>query len=110
MVVQSSQIKLKDLGVTLDPDLSFDEHVKTVSRTAFSIYVTLQKSETFCPKMMQKTPCSLIHAFVTSMLDYCNALLSGYPDKALNKLQLVLNTAARMLTLSILNLSILLQC
>ena len=39
-----------------------------------------------------------IHAFVTSRLDYCNALLSGYPDKALNKLQLVLNTAARMLT------------
>ncbi|CDQ96775.1 unnamed protein product [Oncorhynchus mykiss] len=26
---------VKDLGVTLDPDLSFDEHIKTVSRTAF---------------------------------------------------------------------------
>ena len=38
----------------LDPDLSFDEHIKTVSRTAFSIYITLQKSETFCPKMMPK--------------------------------------------------------
>ena len=31
---------VKDLGVTLDPDLSFD--------------VTLQKSEAFCPKTMQK--------------------------------------------------------
>ena len=40
----------------------------------------------------------LIHAFVTSRLDYCNALLSGYLDKALNKFQLVLNTAARILT------------
>ena len=39
-----------------------------------------------------------IHAFVTSRLDYCNALLSGYPDTALNKLQLVLNTATRILT------------
>ena len=26
---------VKDLGVTLDPDLSFDEYIKTVSRTAF---------------------------------------------------------------------------
>ena len=26
---------VKDLGVTLDPDLSFDEHIKTVSRRAF---------------------------------------------------------------------------
>jgi hypothetical protein len=26
---------VKDLGVTLDPDVSFDEHTKTVSRTAF---------------------------------------------------------------------------
>ena len=40
----------------------------------------------------------LIHAFVTFRLDYCNDVLSGYPDKALNKLQLVLNTAARILT------------
>ena len=33
-----------------------------------------------------------------SRLDDCNALLAGYSDKALNKLQLVLNTADRMLS------------
>ena len=26
---------VKDLGITLDPDLSFDKHIKTLSRTAF---------------------------------------------------------------------------
>ena len=26
---------VKDLGITLDPDLSFDEHIKNISRTAF---------------------------------------------------------------------------
>ena len=51
---------VKDLCVTLDPDLSFEEHIKTISRTAFSVYVTLQKSETFCPKMMQKNKSMLL--------------------------------------------------
>ena len=49
MIVQSCQITLKDLGVTLEPDLSFDEHIKTVSRTAFFYFFF-----TFCPKIMQK--------------------------------------------------------
>uniref|UniRef100_A0A8C7V0P2 Reverse transcriptase domain-containing protein n=1 Tax=Oncorhynchus mykiss TaxID=8022 RepID=A0A8C7V0P2_ONCMY len=49
---------VKDIGVTLDPDLSFDEHIKAVSRTAFSIYVTLQKSEISVQKLCRKiNPC-----------------------------------------------------
>ncbi|KAI5085272.1 hypothetical protein C0J45_3289, partial [Silurus meridionalis] len=42
----------------------------------------------------------LVHAFVTSRLDYCNALLSGCWSKCRNKLQLVQNAAARVLTRS----------
>uniref|UniRef100_A0A8C7PYQ5 Reverse transcriptase domain-containing protein n=1 Tax=Oncorhynchus mykiss TaxID=8022 RepID=A0A8C7PYQ5_ONCMY len=81
--------------VTLDPDLSFEEHIKTISRTAFFHLRNIAKIRNFLSKNDAE---KLIHAFVTSRLDYCNALLSGYPDKALNKLQLVLNTAARILT------------
>jgi hypothetical protein len=61
----------------------------------FSIFITLHKS---VPIFFIKDAGKLIHAFVTSRLNYCNALLSDYPDKALNKLQLVLNTTARILT------------
>uniref|UniRef100_A0A8C7S3I0 Reverse transcriptase domain-containing protein n=1 Tax=Oncorhynchus mykiss TaxID=8022 RepID=A0A8C7S3I0_ONCMY len=86
---------VKDLGVTLDPDLSFEEHIKTISRTAFFHLRNIAKIRNFPSKNDAE---KFIHAFVTSRLDYCNALLSGYPDKALNKLQLVLNTAARILT------------
>ncbi|MBN3306323.1 FOXM1 protein, partial [Amia calva] len=40
----------------------------------------------------------LIHAFVTSRLDYCNAILSGGTNRAISVLQLVQNAAARILT------------
>ncbi|KAI5614475.1 hypothetical protein C0J50_9062, partial [Silurus asotus] len=42
----------------------------------------------------------LIHAFMTSSLDYCNALLGGCPASLINKLQFVQNAAARVLTRS----------
>ncbi len=39
-----------------------------------------------------------IHAFITSRLDYCNALLGGCSACLINKLQMVQNAAARVLT------------
>jgi len=40
----------------------------------------------------------LVHAFVTSRLDYCNSLLAGASKSVTNRLQLVLNAAARLVT------------
>ncbi len=40
----------------------------------------------------------LIHAFVSSRLDFCNVLLSGLPRAGTKKLQMVQKAAARILT------------
>ncbi len=42
----------------------------------------------------------LVHAFMTSRLDYCNALLGGCPASSINKLQIVQNAVAEVLTRS----------
>ncbi len=41
---------------------------------------------------------TLIHAFMTSRLNYCNALLGDCSVCLINKVQLVQNAAARVLT------------
>jgi len=38
---------------------------------------------------------TLVHAFVTSRIDYCNVLLAGAPKATTDKLQRLLNAAAR---------------
>ncbi len=49
---------------------------------------------------MFKCLLKLIHASMTSRLDYCNALLGGCPASSINKLQIVQNAVARVLTRS----------
>ena len=41
---------------------------------------------------------TLVHAFVTTRLDYCNSVLAGVPRAVTDKLQRVLNAAARIVS------------
>ena len=41
---------------------------------------------------------TLVHAFVTTHLDYCNSVQAGAPRSATDKLQRVLNAAARLVS------------
>ncbi|XP_034082764.1 olfactory receptor 1030-like [Gymnodraco acuticeps] len=79
-----------NLGVRFDRHLTFDTHIKHLCKTSFyhlrNIRPTLSLSDA-----------ELVHAFVSSRLDYCNALLIGTPSGSLQKLQYVQNSAARIL-------------
>ena len=46
----------------------------------------------------QPTAEEVIHAFVTSKIDFCSNLLFGLPKKQLDKLQRILNAVARITT------------
>ena len=91
----SAAQKARNLGVTFDAHLDMKEHVLSVCKGA---YAQLRKICSIRKFMTDDAVAQLIHAFVTSRLDYCNSLLASLPDITLRKLQWVQNAAARILT------------
>uniref|UniRef100_A0A674PHN9 Reverse transcriptase domain-containing protein n=1 Tax=Takifugu rubripes TaxID=31033 RepID=A0A674PHN9_TAKRU len=91
----TSSLSVRNLGVTFDQNLSFNSHIKLVSRSAFFHLRNITKIR----KLLTRHDAEkLIHAFVSSRLDYYNSLLSGCPNNSLRSLQLIQNAAARVLT------------
>ncbi|XP_067305621.1 uncharacterized protein, partial [Pseudorasbora parva] len=86
---------VRNLGVLFDTNLSFESHVSSICKTAFYHLKNISKLRHMLS--MQNAE-QLVHAFMSSRLDYCNALLGGCPARLINKLQLVQNAAARVLT------------
>uniref|UniRef100_A0A3B1IP97 Reverse transcriptase domain-containing protein n=1 Tax=Astyanax mexicanus TaxID=7994 RepID=A0A3B1IP97_ASTMX len=99
--LDSKSLKSKELvcnlGVQMDSDLTFNSHVKAVTKSAFYHLKNINKIRDFLSKAdLEK----LIHAFISSRIDYCNGLLTGLPKKTIKQLQLIQNSAARVLTRS----------
>ncbi len=86
---------VRNLGVLFDSNLSFDSHVSSIYKTAFFHLKNISK---LGPMLSMSNADKLINAFMTSRLDYCNALLGGCSARLINKLQMVQNAAARVLT------------
>ncbi len=86
---------VRNLGVMYDDNLTMTSHVNNVCRSAsFGIHWIGKLRRYLDPDNTKK----LMHAFVSSRLDSCNSVLAGLPDKELDKLQLVQNAAARVVT------------
>jgi len=83
------------LGVTISADLSLDRHMSVVSATSFH---SLRQLRRVRHSLDTESTATLVHAFVTSRLDYCNILLAGSPKTVIDKLQRVMNVAARIVS------------
>ncbi|XP_034562467.1 uncharacterized protein LOC117829052, partial [Notolabrus celidotus] len=86
--------KVSNLGFKLDSDFKMDQQISSIVKSSFFHIRQLAKVKPFLARQHFET---VIHAFVTSRLDYCNALYLGISQSSLARLQLVQNAAARLL-------------
>jgi hypothetical protein len=85
----------KNIGVILDTHLNMDKQVTATSNAAMFHLRRIAKirnciSQSACEK--------LVHALISSRIDYGNAVLYGIPKYRLDILQRVMNIAARIVT------------
>jgi len=89
-VTASEHVRL--LGVMISSDLSLDKHVSNVCAAGF---FRLRQLRRVRRSLDSVSAAILVHAFVSSRVDYCNAVFAGAPNTIIDRLQRVLNAAAR---------------
>ena len=91
-VVEAKSV-VRNLGSWFDRNLDMSSHISKQCASAFYHLHNISRIRRF---LSTDTTKALVHAFVTSRVDYCNSLLYGLPASHLNKVQRVLNVAARL--------------
>lgn len=86
---------VKNLGVILDQHLNMDIHVNSVVSHCYKLLSDIGKIRNI---LSNKHIEMLVHAVISSRLDYCNSLLYGINKTVINKYQKVQNAAARLIS------------
>lgn len=87
----------RNLGVVFDSEFSFSKHISNLSKSCFSHIRNLRRIRSSLDKSTAVTiATSLIH----SKLDYCNSLFLNLPSCQLNRLQSIINSAARAVAMT----------
>jgi hypothetical protein len=84
----------KSLGVIFDQQLKMNQNVSATCKSASYSLRILGKLRSSLDKPIAE---SLIHAFISSRLDYANSLLAGCDKKTISRLQRIQNSAARII-------------
>ena len=86
-------LSVRDLGIYVDCDVSVRTDVSRSVSSCFAVLCQLRSiRRSVSPAVLQ----SLVVSRVLSRLDYGNATLAGLPGNQLDRLQSVMNTAARL--------------
>ena len=88
-------VKLQSLGVTLNSELSFDQHVNNIVKAS---NFNIRALRHIRPMLDQTVANTVACSIVSTRLDYCNLLLLGTSAKNIQKLQRVQNTLARVVS------------
>jgi len=85
----------RNLGVIFDSSMSLEKHTLSICRKAYFQMRQIGQISRYLDEPSVKL---LVHAFVTSRLDYCNSLMYGANQYLINKVQRVQNSAARLIS------------
>ena len=86
--------QVKNVGVTLDKNLNMNKHVSNIVSHCYKILKDIGSIK----KSLQRNHLErLVHAVISSRLDYCNSLFMNISKENLHKLQMVQNSAARLI-------------
>jgi hypothetical protein len=91
-ITPSTQVR--DLGVTIDSELSMIPHVNKVVSIC---YFHIRQLRLLRRSLDVSSIHALVRSLIHSRLDYCNSLLAGSPDYLIKKLQSVLRSSARLI-------------
>ena len=85
----------KESGVTFDPELGMDLHVNNITRSCF---FQLRQLRSIRRSFTMEASKTLVHTLISRRVDYCNSIFYGATNTVLQRLQSVLNAAARLIT------------
>ena len=85
---------VRNLGSYIDKHMSMERHIKIKCQFAYAQLYNISKIRKY---LDDSSAHILIHALVNSHMDHCSSLLTGLPNRLGHKLQLVQNSADRVL-------------
>ena len=86
---------VKILGVTFGNRMTLQKHITNICR---SVNIHIRKINSIRRYLSDTAVRTLVQSIIIARLDYCNSVCTGLPMNRLQRLQLVQNSAARVIS------------